>query len=114
MKTYAMLKAGGIMRFRIHAAVGMMAALLFCGLSLSQNSAAQSSSSNVAKTDASDLESKRAAYCTRTGGLVEYRKPYYNTNSDPSQWLVLAGGETFCQYTRKLDGSRIHISLNSL
>jgi len=46
--------------------------------------------------------------------LVEYRKPYYNTNSDPSQWLVLAGGESFCQYTRKSDGSRIHISLSSL
>jgi putative hemolysin len=27
---------------------------------------------------------------------------------------VLAGGEGFCQYTKKSDGSRIHISLNSL
>ncbi len=61
------------------------------------------------------LRASRAAYCTKTGGLVEYRKPYYNTNSDPSQWLVLAvGGEGFCQYTRKSDGSRIHISLSSL
>jgi putative hemolysin len=92
----------------------MMAALMLCGLSLSRNSAAQTSNSNTTKTDASDLESKRAAYCIKSGGLVEYRKPYYNTNSDPSQWLVLAGGEGFCQYTKKSDGSRIHISLNSL
>lgn len=94
----------------------MVAALLLCGLSLSKSSAAQSSKANStnANAGASDVESKRAAYCTKTGGLVEYRKPYYNTNSDPSQWLVLAGGEGFCQYTKKSDGSRIHISLSSL
>ena len=102
------------MRFRIQTAVGILAALLLCGLSLSSNSAAQNSNSIATKTDASDVETKRAVYCTKTGGLVEYRKPYYNTNSDPSQWLVLAGGESFCQYTRKSDGSRIHISLSSL
>jgi hypothetical protein len=103
---------GGIMRLRNQAFVGIVAALLLCGLSLSKNSAAQSSNSNATKADAGDVESKRAAYCTKTGGLVEYRKPYYNTNSDPSQWLVLAGGEGFCQYTKKSDGSRIHISLS--
>jgi putative hemolysin len=102
------------MRFRIQTAVGILAALLLCGLSLSSNSAAQNSNSIATRTDASDVETKRAVYCTKTGGLVEYRKPYYNTNSDPSQWLVLAGGESFCQYTRKSDGSRIHISLSSL
>ena len=102
------------MRSRIHAAVGMMVVLLLCGLSLPESSTAQSSNSNATKADASNVENKRAAYCTKTGGLVEYRKPYYNTNSDPSQWLVLAGGEGFCQYTRKSDGSRIHISLSSL
>jgi hypothetical protein len=78
-ETYPKWNAGGIMRFRIHAAVGMTAALLLCGLSLSQNSAAQNSNSNAAKADASDLESKREAYCIKTHGLVEYRKPYYNT-----------------------------------
>jgi len=113
-ETYPKLNAGGIMRLRSHTAVGMVAALLLCGLCLSGSSAAQSSNSNATKADASDVETKRAAYCTKTGGLVEYRKPYYNTNSDPSQWLVLAGGEGFCQYTKKSDGSRIHISLSSL
>jgi putative hemolysin len=72
------------MRFRIQTFVAIVAALLFCGLCLSQNSVAQSSNSNAAKTDATDAESKHAAYCTKTGGQVEYRKPYYNTNSDPS------------------------------
>jgi len=102
------------MRFRNQGVVGMVAALLLCGLSLSENSAAQSSGSNATKADAADVETKHAAYCTKTGGLVEYRKPYYNTNSDPSQWLVLAGGESFCQYTSKSNGSRIHISLSAL
>jgi len=100
------------MRFRIQSLAGMVAALLLCGLCLSQNSAAQSSNSKQADTSAA--ESEKAAYCTQTGGVVEYRKPYYNTNSDPSQWLVLAGGEAFCQYTKVGGTSRIHISLNSL
>jgi len=100
------------MRFRIQTAAGIVAALLLCGLSLSGTSAAQSS--NAKQADASAVESEKAAYCTQTGGVVEYRKPYYNTNSDPSQWLVLAGGEWFCQYTKIGGTSRIHISLNSL
>jgi putative hemolysin len=104
--------SGGIMKFRIQTAAGMAAAVLICGLSLSGSSAAQTSNSKPA--GASPSESERTAYCTATGGEVEYRKPYYNTNSDPSQWLVLAGGEGFCQYTKKWGGSRIHISLNSL
>jgi putative hemolysin len=102
-----------MMKFRIQTAAGMFVALLLCGVSLSGSSAAQTSNSKPAT--ASPSESEKAAYCTSTGGEVEFRRPYYNTNSsDPSQWLVLAGGEGFCQYTRKWGGSRIHISLNSL
>ncbi len=101
------------MRFRIQTAAGMLATLLLCGLSLSGSSVAQAADSKPATASPSDSE--KAAYCTSTGGEVEYRRPYYNTNSsDPSQWLVLAGGEGFCQYTKKWGGSRIHISLNSL
>jgi putative hemolysin len=98
-----------MMRFRIQTTAGMFATLLLCGVSLSSISAAQSSQATAGPSD-----SEKAAYCTSTGGEVEYRKPYYNTNSDPSQWLVLAGGEGFCQYTKRWGGSRIHISLNSL
>ena len=101
-----------MMRFRIQTTAGMLATLLLCGVSLSGSSAAQTSNSKPGAASPSDSE--KAAYCTTTGGEVEYRKPYYNTNSDPSQWLVLAGGEGFCQYTKKWGGSRIHISLNSL
>lgn len=99
------------MKFRIHAAAGV-AALLICGLTVSATSAAQTSTSKAVDATSPDAQ---AAYCTSTGGEVEYRKPYYNTNSsDPSQWLRLAGTEAFCQYTKKADGSRIHISLSSL
>jgi putative hemolysin len=101
-----------MMRFRIQTAAGVLATLLLGGVLLSGSSAAQTSNSKPAA--ASPSESEKAAYCTSTGGEVEFRKPYYNTNSDPSQWLVLAGGEGFCQYTKKWGGSRIHISLNSL
>ena len=52
-------------------------------------------------------------YCQHTGGLVELRHAVYGTNNPPSSWLWLAGEEYFCQYTAS-DGSRIHISLQTL
>ena len=57
---------------------------------------------------------RAAAYCAATGGEVETRSPYFNTNADPSQWLKLSGGRRFCQYTLKSDGSRIHMLLSTL
>jgi putative hemolysin len=57
---------------------------------------------------------KAAAYCVATGGEVETRSPYFNTNADPSRWLKLSGGRRFCQYTLKRDGSRIHVLLSTL
>ena len=53
-------------------------------------------------------------YCKHTGGLVELRRAVYGTNNPPSAWLYLAGEEYFCQYTASSDGSRIHISLETL
>jgi putative hemolysin len=101
------------MRIRIQRAAGLAMGVLLCGLFLAASAAAQTPN---AAADASAAVNERAAYCTKTGGAVEYRKPYYNTNSDPSQWLVLAGGEGFCQYTRGTGdtSSRIHVSLNTL
>jgi putative hemolysin len=58
--------------------------------------------------------SAAAAYCVSTGGEVETRAPYFNTNDDPSNWLRLTGSRKFCQYTQKHDGSRIHILLSTL
>ena len=52
------------------------------------------------------------AYCRRTGGLVETRRAVYGTNG--SQLLFLAGKRMFCQYTKKTNGSRIHILLSTL
>jgi putative hemolysin len=104
------------MSIRIQTAAGMAVGVLLCGLFVAPSAAAQTSNSSAAKDDASAAVNKRAAYCTKTGGEVEYRRPYYNTNSDPSQWLVLAGGEEFCQYTKGKgdNSSRIHVSLNTL
>lgn len=55
-----------------------------------------------------------AAYCVSTGGEVETRTPYFNTNDDPKNWLRLSGSKQFCQYTLKKDGSRIHVLLSTL
>jgi hypothetical protein len=62
--------------------------------------------------DAGDKHSGAAAYCRQTHGEVEVRRALYGTNG--SQPLFLAGVKTFCQYTRKKDGSRIHILLSTL
>lgn len=55
-----------------------------------------------------------AAYCTSTGGLVENRYAVYGTNNPEQDWLRLVGAEVFCQYTSPTDGSRIHLSLDTL
>ncbi|MEO6834535.1 MAG: hypothetical protein ABI231_01320 [Candidatus Tumulicola sp.] len=53
-----------------------------------------------------------AAYCKQTNGVVEVRRALYGTNG--SNPLALAGVASFCQYTLKKDGSRIHILLSTL
>ncbi len=57
--------------------------------------------------------SPKEAYCTATGGLIEVRHAVYGTNNAPQNWLWLGSEETFCQYTAS-DGSRIHLSLETL
>lgn len=54
------------------------------------------------------------AYCTSTGGTLETRLPVYGTNGPIQDWLRLAGSQDFCQYTSSSDGSRIHVSLDTL
>jgi len=54
------------------------------------------------------------AYCTSTGGVVEVRYAVYGTNNARKDWLPLSGVEEFCQYTLSSDGSRIHLSLDTL
>ena len=62
--------------------------------------------------DVSPADAPAAAYCRQTHGEVEVRHAVYGSNG--SQLLFLAGVKTFCQYTRKKDGSRIHILLSTL
>ncbi|MFZ1017266.1 MAG: hypothetical protein WAN39_05255 [Candidatus Cybelea sp.] len=57
-------------------------------------------------------EATAAAYCKQTHGEVEHRLAVYGSNG-PSL-LFLAGKASFCQYTLKKDGSRIHILLTTL
>lgn len=79
-------------------------------------SAAPSTSSAAAQVavpaDTDATETAAAAYCVKTHGEVEVRRPVYGSNG--SSLLFLAGKQSFCQYTSKKDGSRIHILLATL
>jgi putative hemolysin len=55
-----------------------------------------------------------AQYCVQNGGTVITRVPFYGTNGPPSTWLQLMGERQFCQFTSPQDGSRIHITLETL
>jgi putative hemolysin len=66
------------------------------------------------KTATSPQAGPKETYCTSTGGIVEMRRAVYGTNNPQQDWLALEGLELFCQYTLSSDGSRIHLSLNSL
>jgi|SRR5579862_5436004 len=81
--------------------------LLFSALVVS-GANAQTAKTNTAKPSAPE------SYCTSTGGVVEHRIPVYGTNGSMNTWLKLAGAEEFCQYTSASDGSRIHVSLETL
>jgi putative hemolysin len=68
----------------------------------------------TAKTAKPTKLNQEKAYCTATGGLVEVRYAAYGTNNSQQDWLHLSGVEPFCQYTLAEDGSRIHLSLDTL
>jgi putative hemolysin len=72
---------------------------------------AQTAKSKAAKPSIVD---QAKAYCTSTGGLVELRTAVFGTNNPQQDWLWLTGVESFCQYTLAADGSRIHLSLQTL
>ena len=67
-----------------------------------------------AKAAAPAQTGPKETYCTSTGGIVEMRRAVYGTNNPQQDWLALEGLELFCQYTLADDGSRIHLSLNTL
>lgn len=69
-------------------------------------------SAGIAALQTARAQDAAGAYCKQTGGDVELRRPVYGSNS--SELLFLAGEKSFCQYTSKKDGSRIHILLETL
>ena len=89
---------------------GLVLILALSGAAL--NAAAQAETKKTTKVPAK--VAPEAAYCTSTGGLVEVRYAAYGTNNAQQDWLYLAGVEAFCQYTLAADGSRIHLSLDTL
>jgi hypothetical protein len=101
-------------------AIAAIAAVFFSACGGGGTAAAPPASSGVAALNLApaDLapddapDASAAAYCRQTGGLVETRRAVYGTNG--SQLLFLAGKRTFCQYTKKRNGSRIHILLSTL
>jgi putative hemolysin len=72
--------------------------------------------SNSNPDSSSDSNFKEMAdYCVKKGGEVDTRIPYFNTNDDNQKnWTRLVGQRTFCKFTSKADGSRIHVLLTTL
>lgn len=95
------------MRFA-RAIAGLVTMLVLSGASLQV--AAQTTKKAAAPVKIRPEE----AYCKMTGGLVEVRHAVWGTNNAQQDWLILAGVEPFCQYTLAEDGSRIHLSLETL
>jgi putative hemolysin len=88
--------------------IGILAILLLWGALFSATAQATKT-----KTKAKPLTVPQA-YCLSTGGELETRYPAYGTNNSSQNWLQLAGWQGFCQYTQASDGSRIHVSLETL
>lgn len=58
--------------------------------------------------------SAAGAYCVASGGEVNDRAPYFNTNDIEQNWLRLSGSRQFCKFLSKKDGSRIYVELSTL
>src|SRR5579872_1503146 len=80
-------------------------------LMASFGAAAQTAKGKIAK---SSIVDQAKAYCTATGGVVELRHAVWGTNNPQQDWLWLTAEESYCQYTLADDGSRIHLSLQTL
>ena len=72
---------------------------------------ASATASSAAASSAAELEQ----HCTRSGGQVQTRVPYWNTNGDQAQWLALAGSATMCRFQADDEArSRIYVDLSTL
>jgi putative hemolysin len=93
--------------------IAVAALLMLCGtLFIASAQTAGTGTTTSASTPATTAPPE--AYCTSTGGQLEARIPVYNTNGPIGSWLPLEGSRSFCQYTSSSDGSRIHVSIETL
>jgi putative hemolysin len=64
-----------------------------------------------------DVSAARSV-CEETGGQVQERTAAWNTNGEPSTWLMLAGRIELCRYQTQMEGvdpeSRLHVDLRTL
>ncbi len=71
------------------------------------------SASVSAAAPASTVELEQ--YCSSSGGQVQNRSPYWNTNGDQTQWLALGGAATMCRFQADDEAkSRIYVDLTTL
>jgi putative hemolysin len=97
----------------------MLAAVILIAPSRSVQAGSDGTTSPLISAEADDSSESNfqlmADYCVKKGGEVDVRLPYYNTNdSNPQNWVRMAGRRTFCKFTLKADGSRIHLLLTTL
>ena len=72
------------------------------------------SANKVYSEDGADLSSA-AAYCVASGGEVDAREPYFNTNDNQQNWFRLSGSRQFCKFTSSGKyPSRIFVLLTTL
>jgi putative hemolysin len=94
---------------RVIRMTAVMALVVWCGSVMQAGAQAAKE-----KPGQSSIVEQGKAYCTSTGGVVELRTAVYGTNNPQQDWLWLTGKESFCQYTLTADGSRIHLSVQTL
>jgi putative hemolysin len=66
------------------------------------------------QADAFQDDSAARDYCVSSGGELDWRQPYFNTNGPEQDWLRFAGSRAFCKFTSQEDGSRIHVLASTL
>lgn len=78
-------------------------------------SSSSSGSSSPSSTSPSGSAAEQEQYCEKSGGQVQTRSPFWNTNGDQSQWLALGGSATMCRFQADDEAkSRIYVDLTTL
>jgi putative hemolysin len=108
--------------FAIVLTVLMVATTVSMAIGQSPSGSPMAAASPAASPDgsgpaAASPEAARAA-CEQAGGEVQERSAAWNTNDDPSQWLMLAGVVELCRFETTNEGvdpdTRIYVDLGTL